>query len=292
MNNENNNFTLYNQQNSQTNMNLNTQQFNSSQLNQQNIKQQQNNYQGNTALLNIDNSKNKKTIKILIITNVITALLLIGLVVLFILNKFIFKSNEIIDNSNEENKYISTASNEPITNDWKKYKFNINGKTLSLPCSYKEFKSISGFSMKSAYEKSFLERNSSTNASLFLNNSGEEKLALYIDIKNNTKEDLKYSDSEVVNVWQTAYQVETNGATKIKFPGNLEVGMEISKEDIIKLFGEPSDVKTYHNEYGNNIYDSIDISYNNDKVYSSINYYKINLVNNKINELMLDHKKY
>lgn len=236
---------------------------------------------------NVDKKSKGKTNKVLIITNVITAIFLALFVVMFILkdtNNDCAEPNEI---TLEEKSYNKTATTEPVSKDWKKYQFSINGKTLSLPCLYMEFKDISGFSMKSYNEKSYLERNSSTYVNLYIGDIEKEKLALYIDIKNNTSEDLQYTKSEIVSLWQTNYQVETNNAEAIIFPGNLSVGMEVSKDQIIELFGEPTDI----DEYSSTNYESITLTYNGDTTYSTINYYKIEIKNGKIDALTLDHKK-
>ena len=203
---------------------------------------------------------------------------------------FIFKnpSAENVDIVEENKGYNNTATTKPVSSDWKEYQFSIKGKTLALPCAYQELSDISGFAMKSSEEKSYLERRSSTYVNLYINDlNNQQKLALYIDIKNNTEEDMKYSDSEVVRISQTKYQVQTNKADKITFPGNLEVGMEITKEQIVELFGEANEIKDYSTEN----YSNIILSYNDDEVYSTINFYQIKLINGVIDELTLDHKK-
>lgn len=142
--------------------------------------------------------------------------------------------------------------------------------------------------MKSSDEKSYLERNYSTSVNLYTGNLENQKLALYTDIKNNTSNDLAYIDTEIISLWQTKYQVETNGAEAIIFPGNLKVGMEITQEEIVNLFGEPTDM----HDYSDDKYNSVTLTYNEDEIYTTINYYKIVLTNNKIEEITLNHKKY
>ena len=239
------------------------------------------------SINNINDKKNNKQSKLitaLIITNFITFILMSVFIVAFILKK---PNVESIDSENktEENKgYTSTATNEPVSSDWQKYQFSVKGKTLSLPCSYQELSDISGFKMKSSDEKSYLEGNSSTYVNLYINDfNSDQKLALYVDIKNSTAGDLKYSNAEVVQLWQNIYQVETNKAEKIIFPGNLSVGMEITKEQVIELLGEPTKTR-----------DDIDyytLIYNGDKTYTTINYYEIVLYEGVIESLTLDHKK-
>lgn len=266
------------------------QQVNSQPTNFQIPIQENTNYQNDVQPAKIKPIENKnnpgKLNMVLIITNIITAVMLVGFIVSFILKDTSCESGNPIEKvESEKNDYTSTATTEPVSKDWKKYQFSVKGKTLSLPCSYKELKDITGFAMKSSDEKSYLEKTSSTYVNLYTGDS--QKLALYIDIKNNTSEDLQYGESEVVRLWQTLYQVETNNAEIITFPGDLKVGMEITKEKIIELFGEPSKIRDNSGE----TYSGMTLSYYGDEIYSTINYYEIQIMNGKIDSITLDHKK-
>lgn len=295
MNNENQNIVGYDQQTGQpiyANQNQSIQQVNNQPTNFQQPIQDNMNYQNVVQPSNIKINENKsnqgKTNKILIIINIITAILLIVFVVAFILKDSKCESVETIEKVEEEkNNYTSTATTEPVSKDWQKYQFSIKGKTLSLPCSYLEFKDISGFSMKSSDEKSYLERNSSSYVNLYIGDKDNQKLALYTDIKNDTSEDLQYSKSDIVKLNQTLYQVEKSQAEIITFPGDLQVGMEMTKEEIIELFGEPGKIRDNSNE----AYGGITIAYYGDEEYTTINYYEIQIYNGKIDSITLDHKK-
>ena len=230
--------------------------------------------------------KLKNRVRILLITNIITLAILIAAIFVLVSSPKT-KNAPKADNTTKE-VYPTTATNNPVSNDWKDYQFSINGKTLSLPCSYKELKSISNFHMKSSDEKSYIEHNKSTYVNLYKSFDDQEKLALYIDIKNDTSGDLAYADCKVVRVCQTLFEVETNKAEVITFPHNLKVGMEISKEEIIDLLGEPQKIS----EYTSGNYTTVTLKYHDDPTYTSINYYEIKIRNGKIDELGLDHKKY
>ena len=242
--------------------------------------------QSDTIKVNVEKNKEKFYIKLLLITNIITLIILICFVCMFVL-KGDNKSNTITE-PKEDNNYTSTATTNPVSKNWMDYQFSIGGKTLALPCSYKELKDISGFFMKSSDEKSYLENHSSTNVNLYIKGDKEEKLSMYIDIKNDTDNDLSYLDSQVVRIDQTEYQVKTNNVKMITFPGELTVGLEKTKEDIINLLGEPSNIR----EYNSDNYSSITLTYNADEIYNTINYYQIIITNGEITELSLDHKKY
>lgn len=271
---------------------IQNQQVNNQPTNFQTPIQDNINYQNNVQPSNITPIENKnnpgKLNKILIITNIITAALLVVFIMAFILKDTNCESSNPVEKIEEEkNNYTSTATTEPVSKDWQKYQFSIKGKTLSLPCTYLEFKDISGFSMKSSDEKSYLERNSSIYVNLYVGDKDNQKLALYTDIKNDTSEDLQYSKSDIVRLNQTKSQVENYGAEVITFPGDLQVGMEMTKEGIIELFGEPGKIRDNSNE----AYGGITIAYYGDEVYTTINYYEIQIYSGKIDSITLDHKK-
>ena len=172
-----------------------------------------------------------------------------------------------------------------VSGNWNDYAFNINGKELRLPCSYEELKAATGYEMKSSHAKSFLEGESYINVNLY---DKEENLMLYVDILNETKEDLQYTNCKVISVWQTDSQVEY-GAKPITFPGGLKVGQEMTKEKLEELFGKPQD--TYEDkedpEWAYEKY-----TYCEDPDWSTRNTYEFTIVNGIITEIALDHTNF
>lgn len=225
----------------------------------------------------------KGIITILIITNIIT---LVALVLCIFVIKPNSKSNEIekSDNNSEKVNYTPTATTKPVSNNWKEYQFGVNGKTLTLPCSYRELKDVSGFYMSSSVEKSYTAPLRTSTVSIF--NGDDEKLIAYIDIKNTTEEDLLNANANVVSISQT-YDKYKNYTDEelITFPGNLQVGMSKTEEEIKKLFGEPDDRREF--TYSN--ITSITLLYTADDTYSTVDYYKIEISDGKIEDLTLDH---
>lgn len=191
------------------------------------------------------------------------------------------KSLNTFDKVIDKNEDVIDHSDDNITNDWDDYEFVINGKELELPCSYKELKSVTGFSAKSSDENSVLSNNYYTIVNMYKN----DKLALSIEVLNDTGSDAKYMDSKVTRVSQSEYQV-SNGADKITFPGGLVAGQEITEDKIKRLFGEPTDV----NNYSSDGYESITYTYNEDTSWTTTNYFKIQVVNGVISEITLDNR--
>jgi hypothetical protein len=144
-------------------------------------------------------------------------------------------TDEKEDNGNETAKVPSSKL--------KDCELSINGKVLKLPISYKELKEATGYSIKSSEEKSYLEPD--YYASVELRDANGNDIC-YIDVLNNTDEDASYADCMVIAVSQSEYQTED--AVEIRFVGNLGVGDVTSKDALIKLFGEPSDIYEYRSE--------------------------------------------
>ena len=229
------------------------------------------------------NNRNTNKINIvLIITNIITLIALIACVVLY--SPLFNKKDETKTENKQEINYTKTVTDKPVSNNWKDYQFGINGKTLTLPCSYRELKDVIGFHMKSSDEKSYTDPLMRDTINLYETINGKEEHAAYIDIKNRSEEDGLNANLDVTRISQTSLLKDEN-ETLLIFPGNLKVGMTYSKEDAIKQFGEPTTIREY-NFSGST---TIGLEYIEDENNSTINYYKIEIINGKIEELMLDH---
>ena len=108
----------------------------------------------------------------------------------------------------------------------------------------KELKEATGYSMKSSEEKSYLEPNYYTGVQL---RDADNNGVCYIYVLNNSDEDAAYADCVVIEIGQDEYQKES--AFAIKFAGNLGVGDVTSKDELIDLFGEPTDIYEYRSDY-------------------------------------------
>ena len=194
-------------------------------------------------------------------------------------DEIIKESYETIDKIEDEleDGYISSGVTTAISNDWKKYQIGINGVVYTLPMGYQDISLATGFTIKDTNLNTLLEPNHYTSTNLYKN----DKLALYIDIINNEKENIKYIDCMVTRVTQSKYQV-SQGAEQIIFPGNIKIGDEITEDKIVTLFGTPNDKKVY----GNNI----QYIYLSDTTWTTTNNFKITVVDGVIEEIQLDHR--
>lgn len=249
---------------------------------------------------NLNTKNNGGSNKALIIIIIILLLIILAGGVYFV---FLQKNNKTNDGSLTTTTTVEAITEEAVTtettdqvtteavdptvngnvgNDWKNYSFMVNGKSLSLPLTYTELSTATGFTIKSDFQNSTIPKGYYTLVNLYKN----DKLALYTEMTNNTENDVKYTDATVTRVSQTNYQVETGKADKIVFPGNLTVGMTITKDQIIKLFGEPTKINNYNSDnYNKDTYD-----YNADTNWTTTNYYKIEVLNGVIDTLTLDNR--
>lgn len=140
----------------------------------------------------------------------------------------------------DDGEEIVVKPSGDLSTDWADFQIEINGKVLTLPCTYKELKEATGYSIKSAEEKSYLEPNYYTSCQL---RDADGNGVCYIDILNNTDEDMAYADGIVIEVSQDDWDVEETGI-KVNFAG-FKVGDVTSKDDLIAKFGQPVDVYEY-----------------------------------------------
>lgn len=170
-----------------------------------------------------------------------------------------------------------------IDSKWKNYEFLVNNKSFKLPCSYNELSVATSATMKSSDAKSYISPSYYSLVNLYKN----EKLALYIEVLNDTTKDQLYTDGKITRVSQTKYQ-KSVGATVLTFPGNLKVDQKITKDEIVKLFGQPQKIDNYSNDgYIKDTY-----LYTEDSTYTTRNFYEIIVVNGVIDQLTLDHRNY
>ena len=195
---------------------------------------------------------------------------------LFVKNIF----NDILNVNEEEYEYITESNTKKEI--WEEYKVIINNKELELPCSYDEYVKITNFKMKEEKENLTIKSYYYDIVNVYTN----DKLAGMINIYNMTGSDSLYKDANVSRISQSSYHVNTNKASKIIFPGDLYVGKQATKEDIINLLGTP--LKESETEYNGII--TYRLKYSKENEYTTSNYYEIVIIDNSINELVLDNR--
>ena len=113
-----------------------------------------------------------------------------------------------------------------------------------------------------------------------------DKLMLYVEIYNDGNENKKYTDCKVTRITQSKYQVSTNNAPKIAFPGGIKVGDKITENELTNLLGTPNEIKDYSTDTSQKkIY-----RYFEDKNWTTTNNFIITIVNGEIDEIQLDNR--
>lgn len=195
-----------------------------------------------------------------------------------------FQTEETYDyNNNDDEKVEETKPivSGNISNNWKEYQVSYNGKIITLPVTYKALSETTGFQLKQSQSMSYLDNKYYTLANLYKN----EQLALYTEIANTTGAMAQYKDCNVTRVAQSKYMVSKGIGTMV-FPGGLKAGDKITENEIVKLFGEPTDKKTYSADN----YNKITYIYNEDTTWTTQNYYEIEILNGEIDQLTLDNR--
>lgn len=187
-------------------------------------------------------------------------------------------SDTTLDGTTGNTTPSDATSAVSVSNEWKQYQIGIKDKVYSLPMTYNELITSTGFNIKSAYANLVLPNNHYALVNLYKN----DKLALYIEVFNNSGAEAKYVDSRVTRVSQTKYQI-SQGADAIVFPGGLKAGDTITDAQIIALFGQPNDLK----DNGS----SKQYTYLSDTTRTTTNNFKIKVVNGIIDEVQLDNRK-
>lgn len=171
----------------------------------------------------------------------------------------------------------TTTTPTAVSADWKQYQIGIAGKTVTLPMSYTDIATATGFALKDTYKNLVLPNNHYALVNLYKN----DKLALYIEVFNNSGVEAKYVDCKVTRVSQTKYQI-SQGAEAIVFPGGIKAGDAVTDVQITTLFGAPNDLKVNGT--------TKQYTYLSDTTWTTTNNFKIKVVDGIIDEIQLDHR--
>jgi|GEM_PF-4856785 len=223
---------------------------------------------------NVPPTKNNKLLPLLVLVVVI--------IVAAILCFIFFNKNTSSGTSNSSATSTNTSTAE-VTNDWKQYSFKINGKIYKLPMNYSDFASATGFTDN--LEDSYTIK-SNHYTSIYMYSSKTSIIS--VDIANYGTDTIKVKDGKMIAVSQYSYQADDDTST-VTFPGDLKVNMEMTKDGLVKLFGDPTNSDNYTDEKESYVSDTYTYSADGDK-YPTSNYYKIVITNGKIAQLSISGK--
>ena len=141
--------------------------------------------------------------------------------------------NDITDGEGDKTEEL------PELEDWNKLEIIVDGHVITLPCTYKKITELTGFVWSEFHEKSEVESGWYMSEP-FSNN--EENACWGIGVKNFTDKDAQAKDCTVVEVFAA------EGVTVPVIFGGLQIGDEITKQELIKRFGEPAEVREWRSE--------------------------------------------
>lgn len=126
-----------------------------------------------------------------------------------------------------------TKKNEGNTENtaWTKYEITVNGKKVTLPCSYEEFKKKTGMQFKDYYSDSMLATRQYTSVTVY---SSDESVEVSIELYNLTEDQLLFSEALVGGIKVYSYYDGTEQFSV--YPG---VKINMTKEQVINILGGP-----------------------------------------------------
>ena len=146
-------------------------------------------------------------------------------------------------NNNESTKPTFPTEDNTISEEWKKFEVVINENTITLPCSYLDFKEMTGCTVSDIEENDGLKPGW---YSLICPMDNNGKGFCYINVTNPLDKENVAKDGVIVSI-EHDYILAEESEVKISFVG-LHAGEEISKQDLLQMFGEPHDIKERRSE--------------------------------------------
>ncbi len=189
-------------------------------------------------------------------------------------------SDDTDSNSNSENTIGSstTASNTTIANSstyWTKGVIAYGDNKITLPVSYKDFSSKTGYTFKdSQYLPQTLKANYYLNTTL-----SNGKKSINVQLINNNKDAAALDKCDIVGITISKY----NGSNDFVFPGNLKIGDKSSNDTLKKTFGN---VDYEYPPTDGNDYQSVSFKSSAKKTYMK-NTYDITCSDGKISNISL-----
>lgn len=159
------------------------------------------------------------------------------------------------------------SSKDKTSSKWSNYTVSVNGKSITLPCTYTDFTKTGYVFQNSGDALQELQSNLTTIKTL-----QNEGFTMVVTLQNKSGNTAALTDCYITEITVSEYLSDEN----IKFAGDLSIGTETSKEQIIKLFGEPdyvydsdADDYDYHSlQYCDkeNVYNGFEVVISNNQV--------------------------
>ena len=169
----------------------------------------------------------------------------------------------------------ATAPRADISSKWTDYVVSINGTKITLPCSWSDFNSKTGFDFKDSDDRTTTLKDNQYTTSVIIEKNGQKIAVRFINTSGSQK---TLSECQVAAIKADSFYEPT---ADIVFAGGIKVGDKADITSLKRLFGEPtrvydSDNSDYH------IY-----TYEDDK--SLYNEIEIIISDGKVKEISLEH---
>lgn len=139
------------------------------------------------------------------IVNLLITIIIICIFIMGVNNAAFDEQVSLKDSMNDNIEVIEPGNtdDDKISTNWDDYEVIINWTVLELPCSYSELSRLTSTIMQTAYENSYLQSGYYGLLNLYKN----DKLALSVEILNDTNKDILYSEGKITRITQTSYHV-------------------------------------------------------------------------------------
>lgn len=194
------------------------------------------------------------------------------------------ESTEVTESTETEtSQNINENTNVANNTNWQNYTVIINGVDITLPCTYEQIHEVTGLTMKSSEEKSYLENGYYTSVNL---RDQDDKTRMRIDVLNDSGEDALYTDCKVTRITQTDYANDGDVSYQVVFPGGFVAGQELTPEELTNIMGNDVEPREYvDGDYWTKTY-----KWMANERWTTANYYEIVIKQNIVDSLALDNR--
>ena len=150
-------------------------------------------------------------------------------------------SDDVTETDDKEDTKEPVTANEDLGDSWKSYTVQINDAVVTFPCEVSKLEET-GLTLDTDDKSEDYVINKDDYELVYFQDSNANSLMFIVSNKTDSAKTIK--ECKVSGIYVDEYDVE-DGSLTVIFPGNIQVGMDIS--DVEAKWGEASDV--YEGEY-------------------------------------------
>ena len=150
-------------------------------------------------------------------------------------------SNDVKETDDKEDTKEAVTASEDLGDSWKSYTVQINDAVVTFPCEVSKLEET-GLTLDTDDKSEDYVINKDDYELVYFQDANANSLMFIVSNKTDSAKTIK--ECKVSGIYVDEYDVE-DGSLTVIFPGNIQVGMDIS--DVEAKWGEASD--TYEGEY-------------------------------------------